>query len=475
MQVALSCRHGRGRRSVYSMENAWVKTPADSGLPKRGSQCFGRCRHPATPYHARSMSSLRRLVTCACTFWLLAVSAIDLPAQNAAPFPTPPSKKGLQVQMVDDAMALGIHHAAVNVSLGALFHLTDKQGEVRYDPNYLDSLDRQVKPLSDAGVVVYFILLAYPSGDAAKDALLLHPARRKDGKYNIAAFNTATAEGFNHYRQLVSALAERYSGAHPERGRVWGYIVGNEVNSHWLWYNLGNAPMTQVASEYEKAVRATHEEVRKHSAEARVYLSFDHHWNASMPGISAEEACQGRALLDAFAKLARERGDFEWHVAHHPYPDDLGNPRTWLDKAALPHADSPHITFKNLEVACEYMKRPELLWQGERRRIILSEQGIHCLATPDGETLQAAGYAYAWEKVVRQDGIDALIWHRHVDHAHEGGLRLGLWENQAGSVATPGRKREIYGVFLKAGTPEWTEVAKKYLPVVGLGSWDELK
>jgi hypothetical protein len=233
--------------------------------------------------------------------------------------------------------------------------------------------------------------------------------------------------------------------------------------------------MDKVASEYEKAVRATHEEVRRHSSHARVYLSFDHHWNASMPGISAEEACKGRDLLDTFAKLARERGDFEWHVAHHPYPDDLGNPRTWLDKAALPNADSPHITFKNLEVACEYMKRPELLWQGQPRRIILSEQGIHCLAAPEGEMLQSAGYAYAWEKVTRQDSIDALIWHRHVDHAHEGGLRLGLWENQAGSIATPGRKREIYGLFLKAGTVEWPEAAKKYLPVVGLGAWDELK
>ncbi|RBP45854.1 hypothetical protein DES53_102237 [Roseimicrobium gellanilyticum] len=413
------------------------------------------------------------ITTCVCTFSLLAAIR-HVAAQNTDPFPTPPSKKGLQVQMVDDALALGIHHAAVNVSLGAMFHAS-KSGDLKIDENYLASLDKQVKPISDAGVVVYLILLAYPTGDAEKDALLLHPARRQDGKFNIAAFNTAKAEGPYWYRKLIAQLADRFSGAHPEHGRVWGYIVGNEVNSHWMWYNLGNAPMAKVASEYEKAVRATHEEVRKHSAHARVYLSFDHHWNASMPGISAEEACKGRDLLDTFAKLARERGDFEWHVAHHPYPDDLGNPRTWLDKAALPNADSPHITFKNLEVACEYMKRPELLWQGKPRRIILSEQGIHCLATPDGGELQAAGYAYAWEKTTRQDGIDALIWHRHVDHAHEGGLRLGLWENQAGSIATPGKKREIYGLFLKAGTPEWTEAARKYLSIVGLKSWDELK
>lgn len=193
-----------------------------------------------------------------------------------------------------------------------------------------------------------------------------------------------------------------------------------------------------------------------------------------MPGISDLEAYKGRDFLDAFAKLAHQRGEFEWHVAHHPYPDDLGNPRTWLDKAAWPTDDAPHITFKNLEVACRHLLRQEMLWQGKPRRIILSEQGIHCLEAPDGEMLQAAGFAYAWEKVLRQPGIDAMIWHRHVDHAHEGGLRVGLWENKPGTIVEPGRKRAIYNLFKKAGTPEWSDAAKFALPVAGLKTWDEL-
>lgn len=400
-----------------------------------------------------------------------------------SPFPSPPDKKGIQVQMVDDAISLGVHHAALNVSLGALFHLAEHPGtlkhsfegrEILINGSYARSFDAQIKPLTDAGVVVYMILLAYPTKDPAKDKLLLHPKAKADGKYNIAAFNTATADGLWLYRALIDFLAERYSGAHPEHGRVWGWIVGNEVNSQWLWYNLNKMPMAGVVAEYEKAVRAAHDTIRKHSANARCYLSFDHHWNTSMPGISEMEAYKGRDFLDAFAKAAREHGDFEWHVAHHPYPDDLGNPRTWLDKAAWPTDESPHITFKNLEVACRHMEKPELLWQGKPRRIILSEQGIHCLKSPEGETLQSAGFAYAWEKVVRQTGIDAMIWHRHVDHAHEGGLRVGLWENKPGTVVEPGRKRPIYHLFKKAGTPEWSEAAKFALPIAGLKSWDDL-
>ena len=314
--------------------------------------------------------------------FLFCLSTLAASAQpNTDPFPTPPSKKGLQVQMVDDAIALGINHAGINVSLGALFHAAERPGSLKItfegtdyflNPNYLHNLDAQIRPLAEKDVLVYLILLAYPTKEKAKDTLLLHPKAKADGKYNIAAFNTATPDGLRLYRALVSVLAERYSGDHPENGRVWGYIIGNEVNSQWLWYNLGSMPMAEVVSEYEKAVRATHQTVRHHSAHARCYLSFDHHWNASMPGISDQEAYKGRDFLDTFARIARERGDFEWHVAHHPYPDDLGNPRTWLDKAAWTTDDSPHITFKNLEVACRHMTQPELLWQGKPRRIILS-------------------------------------------------------------------------------------------------------
>lgn len=391
-------------------------------------------------------------------------------------FPDPGSKKGLQVQMVDDALALGVRHAGINVNLAALLGdiTSGRLSPLPINEGYASSLDRQIKPLSDAGVVVYLILIQYPTRDTARDRLLIHPKARKDGKYIIPAFNTATGEGVSVYASLIDTLARRYSGSRPECGRVWGFIVGNEVNSPFMWYNMGSTPLPEAVSEYEKAVRLTHKAVRQHSHHARVYLSFDHHWNTRIPGVSEGESYKTKEFLDHFAKLAKERGDFDWHVAHHPYPDDLGNPRTWLDKQAWPNEEAPHLTFKNLEIAGRYMQRPDLLWQGQPRRIILSEQGLHCLDSPDGELLQAAGFAYVWEKVQRQPGIDALIWHRHVDHAQEGGLKLGLWTYKPGTISEPDRKRRFYDLFRKANTPAWPEAARFALPVVGLNSWDEL-
>jgi len=410
----------------------------------------------------------------------LAPSAVT---PNPTPFPQPPSPKGLQVQMVDDALALDIHHAGINVDLTRLFQLQSSPDSTEFywkdrqypiNERYARSLDRQIKPLSDAGVLVYLILLAYPSADAEKNALILHADADPDRAYTIAGFNTANQEGTERFQALVAFLAQRYSAADSAQGRVWGWIIGNEVNSQFRWYNVGPKSVQEFASEYERAVRAAHDAVRSYSAHARCYLSFDHHWNIAAEGQDAKTAYPTRALLEAFAQVARERGDFEWHVAHHPYPENLRDPRSWLDKTALPGEDSPRVTFKNLEVATRFMRRPELLWQGAPRRIILSEQGTDVLAAPDGEAYQAAGFAYAWENVTRQPGIDALIWHRHVDHAHEDGLRLGLWENRPGTVSTPHRKRQIYELFEAAGSERWRETAAFALPLIGIQSWDEL-
>jgi uncharacterized protein DUF5722 len=389
--------------------------------------------------------------------------------QNADSFPTPLNVKGLQVQMVEDALALGIQHAGINVNLTALYGPQSKveAGEFVWNEGYLASLDRQIKPLSDQGVLVYLIIIAYPSKNPAVDAVVLHPGHRQDYKFSVGAVNTTN--GF--LDAVMGMLAERWSGGQPEHGRVRGWIIGNEVNSHFLWDNMGAVPLETAASEYEKAFRIAHTAIRRCSLNARTYLSFDHHWSSSMHNVSPQEATPGRDFLDTFARLVRERGDFDWNVAWHPYPEDLGNPRAWADKTVTHDDNTNKVTFKNLEVLPKHLEKAELLFHGKPRRIILSEQGFHTLLTPDGEQLQAAAYAYAWEKVQTLPTIDAFIYHRHVDHAHEGGLRLGLWRNAPNSVADPHSKKLIYELFKKAGTTDWRAAADALLPVTGLQTW----
>ncbi|MEA3211358.1 MAG: hypothetical protein QOE70_4415 [Chthoniobacter sp.] len=415
---------------------------------------------------------------------LVCSSAAEPASANPEPFPTPASKKGLQVEMLDDALALGIKHAALNCNLGQLIEPAPGPGSVRwqssegreftFNAGYLEALDRKIKPLSEARVVVYLILLNYVPQDPAKRTILVHPGYNEGCPNHVAAFNTATAEGIAWLRGTAEFLAARYSRPDAAHGRVWGWIVGNEVQSHWYWYNLGRANVEEVADAYEKAVRIVHDAVRTASQHGRVYLSLDHHWtwrfDPNAPGMTTG----GKMLLDEFARIARERGDFDWHLAQHPYSEDLRDPRFWNDLSATDDFDSPRLTYQNLEVLTRYLARPGLLHRGEPRRVILSEQGFNFRADwPTGELVQAAAWCAAWRKVVRLDGIDAFILHRHVDHAQEGGLLLGLWTFKPGTISTPDRQRRMYEPFRLADTPEWERAFAFALPIIGWKSWDE--
>ena len=54
--------------------------------------------------------------------------------------------------------------------------------------------------------------------------------------------------------------------------------MGNEVQSHWMWYNLGEAEPETVVREYHVALRMADLVARSTCAAFKVYVSMDHHW-----------------------------------------------------------------------------------------------------------------------------------------------------------------------------------------------------
>jgi hypothetical protein len=397
-------------------------------------------------------------------------------------YPISDSKKGLQVQDVADALALGIKHAAINVNLSAL---VDPEADPNsnqpswestgkrffFNADYLSHLDQTVKELSSRGVVVNLILLTYESPNPTTNALMLHPNYDPAAPNHLGMFNPVTPEGKAGLTATMEFLAERWSHPDKEFGRVSGYIVGNEVNSHWFWSNMGRVSMEEFADAYLAAVRLIHDAVRRQSSWARVYVPLDHHWGIRYVAGDEQQTFGGKEFIDYFASRAREGGDFDWHIAYHPYPENLFEPRFWNDATALPTEDTPRITFKNLEVLTQYLQRDELLYDGKPRRVILSEQGFHTPTGPDGEAVQAAAYCAAYRKVDQLDGVDAFILHRHIDHPHEGGLLLGLRGLDPGDGGTH-RKKKIYECFRAADTPQWEAAFEFALPIVGKESWD---
>jgi hypothetical protein len=406
----------------------------------------------------------------------------------ATAYPAAASKKGLQVELLDDALELGIKHAALNVNLSeliapnsdsddALILASTSEGRTyRFRRESVERLDRTIKILSGHGVVIHLIILVYKSSHADVNRILLHPDFDDNAPHGLSAFNTRTAEGRAWLQATMEFLAHRWSLPDQQHGHVAGYILGNEVNSHWWWSNMGRATMLEFADDYASALLLVHRAVRRHSPWARVYISLDHHWSIRFPASDDHQAFAGKDFIDHLIQRGTkdETSNFDWHVAYHPYPENLFEPRFWNDKSALLESTTPRITFKNLEVLTEYLQRPELLYEGHPRRVILSEQGFHTPDGPLGEAIQAAAYCYAYRKVARLDGVDAFILHRHVDHPHEGGLRLGL-RRFAPAESEQRPKKMIYECFRRADGPDWEAAFKFALPIIGIQNWAEIE
>jgi hypothetical protein len=417
------------------------------------------------------------------------VDTVTAAPRASYPYPRARSIKGLQVQLTDDAEDIGVQSAAINVSLGAVMRTGPGAGRIEFesggrtywfDAGAVSQLDRQIKPLSDAGTLVDLILLVYRSGDPSSAAGVLTHPDAAPGAGTVMGFNTVTAEGVAHLTAAVEFLADRYTRPDERHGRAVGFIVGNEVDAQWEWSNTGERPLVSFLDSYARALRLVWLATTKYWSGARSYVSLTHSWTrpsgANPDPASPTRYYPGRDVLDGLAALTDETGGFPWHVAYHPYPQDLFDPTVWDDPDATDSPDAPVVTFRNLDQLTTYLQRPELTYDGAARRVILSEQG--CNTRGDGvaaERLQAACYAYAYYRT-RFLPIDAFILHRHVDHGLEGGLALGLWaRDQASShPAAPLRPKLSHRVFRLIDTERSVAATEFALDVIGAPSWRDL-
>lgn len=444
---------------------------------------------PALPGRRSPINHTLCLIAAICFVFLAFVGGEHRAVAQAVdlPYPETRTKKGLQVEDVDDALQLGIDHAALNLNLAQLIDPSGQpenptwtvQGETfSFRAGYLQQMDRRVASLSREGVLVNIILLAYLSEDPEINRILLHPEFSLDAPNRLGAFNNRSAEGKRWLTATIQFLANRWSGQQPELGRVCGWIVGNEVNSHWWWANMGPVTMEQFVADYSQVVRLVHSAVRSQSATSRIYVSLEHHWNIRFPAGNEKQAFPARDFLEHFAATIRQEGDFDWNVAFHPYPENLFDPKFWEDDSAPVDSQAARVTFRNLPVLLRFLQQPELTYRGQQRRVILSEQGFHSAPTAEGERLQAAAWCYAYHLVDQLEGIDAFILHRHIDHPQEGGLNLGL-RRRVSDTAEDFEKqfprKPIYDCFLKAGTAQQDAAFEFALPIIGIDSWPQIE
>ncbi len=287
--------------------------------------------------------------------------ATDLSAMGAVdyPYPTAQTIKGLQVRMVDDALKLGVGHAALNLNQGniarsapgvnTVTYVLDGQ-EFYFDEEVLAAFDQELKALSDHGIVVNLILLNSPKWagielEPALRSVLLHPDYDPEGF--ISQFNVVTPAGLAHYRAFVEFVAERYTRADQRYGRACGFIIGNEVDAGWVWCNAGEKPVEEYVRQHAIALRMAFYAARKQYAQARVYLSLTHYWNLSHLE-NPLRTYKGRDIVEMLNARCQQEGDFGWSLAYHPYPQDLFHADFWHDETAI----------DTLRHAADYLSEP---------------------------------------------------------------------------------------------------------------------
>lgn len=321
-----------------------------------------------------------------------------------------------------------------------------------------DYVDYVTQKASETGLVVSAIILCQTNS-------IFKDPENKGGNYTMP--NLTTAKAFN----LYAAALEHMASTHCTPGnRISHWIMHNEVDFANEWTNMGDQPMLRYLDRYIKSMRICYNIARQYDQNASVLGSYTHCW------AKADGSFAPKKMLEKTVEYSSAEGDFRWGVAYHPYPQNLTKPSFWIDDTQATYSlNSKYVTFKNLEVIDAWIRQKENFYKGKTKRVLfLSEQGTNSPSYSESDlALQAAGGAWAWKKVSKLDGIDAIQWHNWADNKAEGGLRIGLRTFAEGSVSnlTP---KPVWYVWKAAGTAEEDSVFDQYKTTLGISDWDSI-
>lgn len=328
---------------------------------------------------------------------------------------------------LEELVELGVKHITVNLVLTDLLSETQEPGTTQFFHDgkvwwvreaRLAEADRIVRFASQRNIIVAAILLI----PQASDDIIVHPDSANSGVYAMPNLTDPVAA--QKYIAILDFIAARY-GAPAHRGRVDHWIAHNEVDFAWQWTNMGEQPAEVMLDHYHRSMRIISIQTQRHNPNSRVFISLTHHFNYPH---ADWKSYSSRTLLDLVAAFNRCEGNFDWGVAHHPYPPSLFQPMKWPSAQVKNDFDTPMITMKNLGVLKRFLSQPRFLdADGELRPVLLSEQGYHAPEeSTDAQELQVKAFLYAWQRMQEEDFVLAFDNHRWVDHPKEGGLRLGI-------------------------------------------------
>lgn len=401
-------------------------------------------------------------------------------AENNSPYPTHKHIKAINASPETQKKMFRVEQGRPDVSLPGFMTLQPEDGDIEFiregrtyyfRAGAVAHLDEYMRAYDHST----FILLNSSKGFGSRDErglldVCLHP------KYDeanpsalISAFNMESEDGLGYYAAFVEFLVKRYTRPDGKYGRAAGAIIGNEIDQQGIWGNAGDMTVAEYISEYSEAMRLAWQIGRKYCSHFRVYISLTNNWSIATPG-SPLRFYTAKECIEQLAAQTSEQGDFDWHVAYHPYPENLFWPDFWHDRAATFSYNTPHISFRNMEVLESFLSQKRFLYNGKPRRIVFSEQGFNSMTGPlarhselDGE----AGVVLAYMKARNMKTVDMFTHHSSVDNPGEFGLNLGL-------IRHNGEPKPDYYAFMAMDTDKEPEYVAKARARIGEDLFDYL-
>ena len=381
---------------------------------------------------------------------------------NREPYPVLDTIKSLNCPYALAAPLGADQQGRPDINLPAFISLREQKGTRPYRfegqtyyifEDAVEEMEQSIRDYKMSTVVVLNSPLRFGS-KREKDMLdvCLHPKFEKEAPYAfISAFDMTRPEGQRVFAAFISFLAENYAKPGMTTGRITGAIISNEVNLQINWGNMGPVTPEYYMEEYTQALRLAWIAGARFYENFRVYISLANNWNVEHA--KPLYYYHGKDLIDLLGENCRRDGDFPWHVAFHPYPE---NADFWNDRSATFELTTQRITYKNLEVLEKYLSRPQLLYRGTARRILFSEQGFNSGSGPLSQLMQkhaAAGYVLSFLKARQMKTVDMMTHHSTVDNPHEFGLYLGIYKYDPDKPFHRGEPKPIAAMVKAMDTP----------------------
>lgn len=426
------------------------------------------------------------------------------------------SKKGLTLEdetTIDTAIEMGVSNTVINMDVSTLILANEDKngkpidnskrgdviefesnGEVFYfNSSYVKLQDKLISAYSKEGINVTLVVISWAKTVTKDYPTSLMYIDAADNNHTMA-FNTSTQRGRDYWIAAMEFMASRYTKS-PEAGLVNKFVIGNEIDYTYDWNllipNKGadgkyqRVEFNTFMEEYARTLRLANLAVKKYNSEAKVFVSLTHNWAENCLesyGYGKDNrntirynSYAPKEICDWLIENEKERGDYDWGIAVHPYPigTTSSNPiKTDVNRTDAAHPvtgdvdTSPWITAVNLELYQLYFDRAINKYKDQTRTVILTETSI-CNQNEDKvseeaykQSLyeQAASIAQYYYRAANIDCIEEIAYFSEYDQS-ETGNKLGLRQ-------LDGTQKPSYNVWKYVDTDKTFNYSNQYLKYI---------